>query len=159
MSTRMLRTAAMGPLTAAIAARVKPARPDPLRVPSVLRCFLLIFVVKVVLGNCGFAWTIRRLRRRLEAIATTEHVDAHAVKACEYRVAMAAALYPGRARCLEQSLVLYYLLRRQGVAVKYCQGVQAYPFQAHGWIEYQGEAINDVGEHVRLFARLPEQLP
>jgi hypothetical protein len=80
------------------------------------------------------------------------------VKATEHAVAMAGALYPGRALCLEQSLVLYYLMRRQGVAVNYCQGVQPYPFQAHAWIEYDGEPINDVAEHVKRFARLPEEL-
>jgi hypothetical protein len=37
--------------------------------------------------------------------------------------------------------------------------VQPYPFQAHAWIEYQGEVVNDVPEHARFFARLPEQLP
>lgn len=72
---------------------------------------------------------------------------------------MAGAFYPGRARCLEQSLALYYLLRRQGVAVKYCHGVQFYPFQAHAWIEYEGSVINDVAPHVKHFARFPDQLP
>jgi transglutaminase-like putative cysteine protease len=72
---------------------------------------------------------------------------------------MAGALYLGRAKCLEQSLALYYLLRRQGVAVAYCQGVQPYPFRAHAWVEYRGQVINDVPEHARFFARLPEQLP
>jgi hypothetical protein len=74
-------------------------------------------------------------------------------------VALAGALYPGRARCLEQSLVLYYLLRGRGVAARYCQGVQPNPFQAHAWIEYRGEIITDVEEHVARFARLPDQLP
>ena len=34
-----------------------------------------------------------------------------------------------------------------------------YPFQAHAWIEYRGEVVNDVPEHAGFFARLPEQLP
>ena len=72
---------------------------------------------------------------------------------------MAGAFYPGRALCLEQSLLLYDVLRRQGVPAKYCQGVKLHPFQAHAWIEYQGQVINDVPEHVKGFARLHEQLP
>ena len=72
---------------------------------------------------------------------------------------MAGALYPGRALCLEQSLALYYLLRRRGVPVRYCQGVQPYPFEAHAWVEYGGTPINDVIDHVTLFARFPDQLP
>jgi len=74
-------------------------------------------------------------------------------------VAMAGALYPGRAKCLEQSLTLYYLLRRKGIAAKYCQGVQPFPFQAHAWVEYRGQVINDIAEHAEQFARLPDQLP
>lgn len=132
---------------------------SPLHILSVLQCGLLIFAVKLVLRTRGFGWTIRRLRRQVEAISTTELVDLEAVKKCEYRVAMAGALYPGRALCLEQSLVLYYLLRRQGIPVRYCQGVQPHPFLAHAWIEYRGVPLNDVPEHVKQFRLLPDQLP
>lgn len=81
------------------------------------------------------------------------------MKATERAVAMAGALYPGRALCLEQSLVLYYLLRRQRVAVRYCQGIQPHPFEAHAWVEYEGKPLNDVAEHAKLFTRFPDQLP
>jgi len=86
-------------------------------------------------------------------------VDTAFVKTAEWSVAMAAAFYPGRAQCLERSLVLYYLLRRQGIPVQYCHGVQPFPLVSHAWIEYQGEVINDVPERVREFARFPDQLP
>jgi hypothetical protein len=77
----------------------------------------------------------------------------------EYAVAMAGALYPARAMCLEQSLTLYYLLRREGILVGYCQGAVPYPFESHAWVEYRGEPVNDVAEHVKLFAKLPALLP
>jgi hypothetical protein len=73
------------------------------------------------------------------------------VAASEYAVAMAAALYPGHAACLERSLTLYWHLRRAGVPVAYRMGVQMYPFLAHAWVERDGVPINDVPEHVRLF--------
>ena len=130
-----------------------------LRVRSVIQCGVLILAVKLVLRTRGFGWTIKWLRRQVEAIPTTELVDLEAVKKCEYRVAMAGALYPGRALCLEQSLVLYYLLRRQGIPVRYCQGVQPHPFLAHAWIDYRGVPLNDVLEHVQQFLLLPDQLP
>jgi hypothetical protein len=94
----------------------------------------------------------------VEHVPATEQASMDTVRAAEYRVAMAAALYPGRAKCLEQSLVLYCLLRRKGIGVHYYQGVRPYPFQAHAWVEYRGEVINDVPEHVAQFARLPDQL-
>lgn len=128
-------------------------------VPSVFRCGLMILAVKTALRACGFGRTIRLIWRRVERVDINISVDVEIVRATEHAVAMAGALYPGRALCLEQSLVLYYLLRRQRVAVKYCQGVQPYPFQAHAWVEYDGEPINDVAEHVKRFARLPDKLP
>jgi hypothetical protein len=131
------------------------------QVPSVLQCGLLILAVKVALKTWGFGRTLSCLRARVERVPrlATGPANVDAMTATERAVAIAGALYPGRALCLEQSLVLYWLLRRQGVAVKYCQGFQAHPFQAHAWIEYQRDPINDVAEHVRLYARLPDQLP
>jgi hypothetical protein len=128
-------------------------------VPSVLRCGVTIARIKWLLRRRCFEDTIAWIRARVENIPATATTELKRVRAVEYAVAMAGALYPGRAKCLEQSLTLYYLLRRQGVAVKYCQGAQPYPFQAHAWIEYQGEVINDVPEHAQLFARFPERLP
>lgn len=129
------------------------------RVPSVLRCAVAISRIKWLLRTRFFEATIAWIRARVENVPASSVAEVEKVRAVEYAVAMAAALYPGRARCLEQSLTLYYLLRRRGVAVKYCQGAQPYPFQAHAWIEYQGQIINDVPEHVQAFARFPERLP
>lgn len=130
-----------------------------LPVPSVLRCGLVIAWLKVLLRIRGFSGTLAWVHRRVGRLPASSDVEIEKVKAVEYRVAMAGALYPGRAKCLEQSLTLYYLLRRHRVAARYCQGVQPYPFQAHAWIEYQGEVVNDVAEHAGFFARFPDQLP
>ncbi|MGH7516868.1 MAG: lasso peptide biosynthesis B2 protein [Gemmatimonadales bacterium] len=136
-----------------------PVQGRSVKVPSVLRSGFTIFAVKMSLKIRGYGRTIRWIQREVRGVPADASADADVVKAAEHAVAMAGALYPGRALCLEQSLVLYYLLRRQGVAVRYCQGVQPYPFEGHAWIEYRGEPINDVGEHVKLFARLPDLLP
>jgi len=135
------------------------AAPYSVDASSVLRCGLLICAAKAGLKILGFGRTLRCIRRGVERVPPTGFVDNEAVRATEYGVALAGALYPGRALCLEQSLVLYYLLRRQGIAVKYCQGVQAHPLAAHAWVEYEGEPLNDVPEHVRHFVPLPVQLP
>lgn len=128
-------------------------------VPSTLRCTLMLLGIKVMLRVRGFMQSAAWIRARVELIEATESATVQTVQAIEYSVAMAAALYPGRARCLEQSLVLYYLLRKQGVAAKYRQGVQPHPFQAHAWVEYLGKVINDVDEHAVQFTPLPDQLP
>ena len=54
-----------------------------------------------------------------------------------------AFYYRPRKDCLPKALTMYYLLRRQGVPVKFCLGVKKYPFSAHSWVEYQGEIIDD----------------
>jgi len=143
----------------AAAAREMVAERSQLSVPSVGPCMLLILALKTALRIAGFDRTIRWIRRRVEHIPTDLAPGAGEIAAVEHSVAMAGALYPGRARCLDQSLVLYYLLRRSGVGVTYCQGVQAHPFTGHAWLEYRSDPITDVPEHVRLFARLPELLP
>jgi hypothetical protein len=128
-------------------------------IPSVVRCGLLIFFMKLMLRFRGFAGTTKWIRRRVESVPSTTLLDLDSLKRFEHAIALAGALYPGRAMCLEQSLTLYYVLRRRGVAVKYCHGVVPHPFEAHAWIEYLGEVISDVEEHSRLFTRLPDQLP
>jgi hypothetical protein len=148
----------MGANTAAVPVPAQPVQ-GALRIPSVLWCGFMIFAVKMALATRGFGWTARWIRRRVEVIPQVASVDLKALKLAESAVAMAAALYPGRALCLEQSLVLYYLLRRQGIPVRYCHGVQPHPFLAHAWVEYDSEPLNDVAEHVKHFARLTGQSP
>jgi len=129
------------------------------QMPSVLQCGVLLLILKLALKVYGYSRTLDWISLKVDRVRVRNDVDIATVRAAEYRVALAAALYPGRARCLEQSLTLYYLLRRQGIPVNYQQGVQPYPFQAHAWIEYRDEVINDVPEHAGFFARFPEQLP
>ena len=132
---------------------------NEIRVPTVLTSTIMITLLKLSLRVRGYKRTIGWIRRRVQNVPVRTDVDPTVVTAAEWWVAMAAAFYPGRAQCLERSLVLYYVLRRQGVPVKYCHGVQPSPLTAHAWIEYQGDVINDVPERVREFSKLPEQLP
>lgn len=50
--------------------------------------------------------------------------------------------------CLEESLVLWYLLQRECIAASLRIGVRKSQgeFQAHAWVEYQGAALNQGGE-------------
>jgi transglutaminase superfamily protein len=122
--------------------------------PSVLRCMVTIFALKLAVKWFGLWRTLCWIGRDTAEGAACLNDQAARTKATELVVATAAAFYPGRALCLEQSLTLYYILRRQGIPVTYCQGVQSQPFQAHAWIEYDGEPLNDMPERVRRFARL-----
>lgn len=112
---------------------------------------LRLALLKLSLAAFGFGRTMRWIRRDAECAPVTADADEALVARCEYAVAMAAALYPGRAACLERSLLLYWWLRRAGVSVEFRMGAQMYPFLAHAWVEHGGRVINDVAEHVKLF--------
>lgn len=128
------------------------------RDPGVTRALGVLLLVRVSLRACGFARTLRvvsRLTARPVAAATASS----RVHGIERAVATAAALFPGRALCLEQSLALYVLLRRSGIDARLRFGVQPYPFGAHAWVECGGEPVNDIREHVAFYAPLPDVLP
>ena len=122
-----------------------------LKAPSVGVTLVRFAVLKLALALLGFGRTYRWIERSGAAISRSSADDDTFVRRSEYRVALAAALYPGHAACLERSLMLYWYLRRAGVPATYRMGVQMYPFLAHAWVELDGVAINDVPEHVRLF--------
>jgi hypothetical protein len=78
------------------------------------------------------------------------------VEQVAYRVAAAAALYPGRARCLEQSLTLLRELRRRGVESRLRFGIYPYPFEGHAWVEVQGRAVNETDDYLSMLTPLEE---
>jgi hypothetical protein len=99
------------------------------------------------------------MRSRATAVPVSEQLSSDCVASFEYAVAMAAAFCPFRAKCLEQSLTLFYLARRAGIPVTYHHGVQPTPFEAHAWVEFQGRIINDIAEHVAFYQRFPQICP
>ena len=127
-----------------------------LRVPSAAECLLRVAVVRWALKLAGYERTRSWVEHRIARVAVVGDDDPAVVAAVEYAVAMGAALFPGRAQCLERSLVLYDYLRCRGIAAQMRLGIQRYPFMAHAWVEYRGEPINDVPEHVRIFTAFGE---
>jgi transglutaminase-like putative cysteine protease len=116
-------------------------------------CLLLLALVDASLRAFGLRRTVRWVRRvvgdRADAVRPGMITDvAHAV-------AKAAAFYPGRAQCLEQSLVLYWVLRRRGVEARLRVGVQPFPFTAHAWVEHNGHPINEQEDFVTQLAPFP----
>ena len=121
--------------------------------PSLVTCLLLLAVVDACLRMFGLRRTVRWVRRggRDRDGTLSPRVLAGAVRA----VATAAAFYPRRALCLEQSLVLYWLLRRRGAGVRLRVGVQPFPFTAHAWVEHEGRPINEHEDFVMRLAPFP----
>lgn len=60
-----------------------------------------------------------------------------------------------RASCLHQSLTLWWLLRRQGIAGALRIGVRKErgDFEAHAWVEYGDVVLNDRADVSERFAR------
>jgi hypothetical protein len=73
-------------------------------------------------------------------------------------VTAAAAHGPYRANCLQQSVTLWWLLRRRGLEGELRIGTRKRDghFDAHAWVEFSGRALNesrDVGARYAVFER------
>lgn len=122
--------------------------------PSLLSCGLLLFLFDFHLRTAGLRRSLR-LSEWLGGARPTAQRDEALVVQTVRRVAEAAAFYPGRAECLEQSLALAVLLRRRGIPAQLRLGVRPYPFMAHAWVEYDGRPINEREELVGTLAPFP----
>ena len=124
------------------------------RAPNVLLCMLLLAAVDLSLRMFGFRRTVRWSRQltRSKGLAS----EAELVGKTIQRLLTATAFYPGRSRCLEQSIAGFILLRRRGFDVRLRLGVQPYPFSAHAWLELEGQPITESEERIAGFVIMPE---
>jgi len=67
----------------------------------------------------------------------------------------------GRPACLEQSLALWWLLERQGIASSVRIGTRKTDekFEAHAWVECEGVALNEPEEVHKHYAAFGEEFP
>lgn len=56
-----------------------------------------------------------------------------------------------KALCLHRSLVGYKLLREKGIDINLCIGISKKDFEAHAWLLYENEVINDDKNYVSNF--------
>jgi hypothetical protein len=120
------------------------------RPPSVAVCMVTIAFVDTYARLRGLRRTLQlaaSLARRPEFDVGELDARSPLVDETVRRVSLAAAFYPRRALCLEQSLALCLLLRRRGVAAELRLGAQPKPFYAHAWIEVNGVPV---AEHEEL---------
>jgi hypothetical protein len=74
-------------------------------------------------------------RRRPDASITTQRVSA--------AVDMACIWYWKQVLCLQRSAATACLLKAYGISAQLVIGVRSVPFQAHAWVEVNGEIVND----------------
>jgi hypothetical protein len=118
------------------------------RAPGVLRCIAVLALMDVLPRVIGLRRTfalLHRIRPHTAARVTTTLVEDTVRGVCT-----AAAFYPRRALCLEQSLALTWLLRRRGVPAELRVGVQPRPFYAHAWVELDGRPLNEPSDLPRV---------
>jgi hypothetical protein len=56
---------------------------------------------------------------------------------------LACIWYPQEVLCLQRSAATTCLLRRFGFSAQLIVGARPMPFQAHAWVEVNGEVVND----------------
>lgn len=129
------------------------------------RCLLAQALVLLPLSAMALQCLgFRRLYPTPPALWTQFRVSCSAPEAAlrrAYKIArmvrIAAGNSPAHSSCLERSLTLWWLLRRQGITSEVCLGVRkvAGQFEAHAWVAYAGRVLNDRDDVHRRFASLP----
>jgi len=94
----------------------------------------------------GFKRTQASLQQKLSSVRQQEAADVDdGLVQTVCRMVKAAGRYGiARPNCLEESLVLWYFLRRENVPAALRIGVRKSDakFEAHAWVEYKGVALN-----------------
>ena len=122
-----------------------------------IQALIMLPLTALAIQWCGF----RRLHAALAFLAYKHHVPgrpheqtspyAYAIA----RMVRAAAWHgPYRANCLQQSLAIWWLLHRQGLASDLRFGVrkEAGRIEVHAWVEYLGRVLNDGDDVYHRFA-------
>lgn len=132
---------------------------EPPHEPSGVSCALTLTATTMALRVLGLRRSLRLADRVSRRARRSAEPSGDFLGNVVRKVDTAAAFFPGRALCLEQSLTLYICLRRAGVPVELRIGAQPYPFAAHAWVQYRdqlvGSSYDDVSKFVP-FDRLAE---
>lgn len=107
------------------------------------------------------ATTVSRRRRRSSARATTGSAPTEVAEASA-RLRAVLRWTPVAAKCLEESLVLCRYLSRRGIQTELVVAVRKYPFEAHAWVEWDGQALTPLPEvhpeQFRVISRYPRRM-
>ncbi len=105
-------------------------------------------------------WLQTRLDRQAIISPEAPGIPAQVEMTC--RMVRAAEHYSFvRVTCLEESLLLWYLLQSQGIDVAIRIGVRKPQgnFEAHAWVERDGVALNQTDEQHRHYHPFDNEVP
>jgi hypothetical protein len=147
--------------TAAIRRLWRYLRLNPQQRRDVRCALLLIPVVVVGLHIAGYAQVLSALDRtslrRRPSTSTAPVDDARAVAAM---VSTASRLGVVPSKCLDRSLVTWWILRRRGIPAVVRLGASSDPAQLmtfHAWVECEGEVVNDRSDVLARFVPFPAE--
>lgn len=129
----------------------------PLPAKAIARACIRLVRIRFAVLTSGVAPLVRALalleppRKKREHVLTPhQHVAV---------VESAAALFPGRARCLEQSICLIEQLREDGYRGELKIGIRAKPFVSHAWVELNDLPLNEHASVTRELTLLAPVTP
>ncbi|HEY6230064.1 MAG TPA: lasso peptide biosynthesis B2 protein [Pyrinomonadaceae bacterium] len=117
------------------------------------QALLLLPLTRVAVYLLGIKpW--QRLLSRLPTSSTSNYDPEQLAAVIARMVKTGAERRIVNANCLQQTLVLWFLLRRHGIESDICFGArkQAGAVQAHAWVEFFGKALNEDQEVCRHFS-------
>ena len=131
-----------------------------------LRAAALLPLVSLSLRLRGFRSTQASLQKRIGSAVSSRYDPAdpatgeHAALTARM-VRSAAFRNLGTATCLEKSLVLWWLLGKQGIASSVRIGTRktGQKFEAHAWVECEGVPLNEPEELHKHYAAFDEAFP
>ena len=121
----------------------------------VIKTTFLLPIVATSLKTVGLRRTQSWLTRNSfgPIVPPAEQTRANVRRAAQM-VAVACRRHPLRSSCLPRTLVLWSFLRRRGIAADVRIGARCDSkgeFQAHAWLEWNGEVPNDAADVARPY--------
>lgn len=139
--------------------RFRKLEPEARRI--FLRAAILLPLLSLSLRVRGFGGTQASLQRFLPAANQKTKDALEAEAALMVRMVRAAVHHGvGRPSCLEESLVLWWLLGRRGIASQLRIGIRKEnaKFEAHAWVELEGAALNEPEARHHHYAPFEEEI-
>jgi Transglutaminase-like superfamily len=130
-----------------------------------LRAAALLPLISLSLRLRGFRKTQGSLQNYLPSPGKSTDRPARGSVELTARMVRAAVRHGfGHSTCLEESLALWWLLGREGIASELRIGVRKHDekFEAHAWVEREGTALNEpeaLHEHYAAFDAALSSLP
>jgi hypothetical protein len=121
---------------------------------------MFVPVLTAYLELIRFGFHIRRKNfAALHSVVRNSGVHQHAsggtglAELCR-AVDLACIWYGKRVLCLQRSAAATCLLRRHGIPAQLVIGIQQIPFNAHAWVEVEGQVVNDRPYMQKMYAVL-----